>query len=106
MTTKLRTNYEYLPSLCLPGTEAALAPCEEEDRGAREDPGPSCGGVRAPSSRAEGDLRGDPTAGQEYSADPAFCPAALGSEESQELVRRRQFISRATFCWVSGFWGC
>ena len=58
-----------------------------EDRGDHGDPAPSCGGVhevrQVPSCREEEVPLGVPTAGPEYSADCAFCPAALGSEEKR-----------------------
>ena len=49
-------------------------------------PAPSFGAVRGvpgPSCRAGEDLLADPTAEQECSADSAFCPAALGSEDER-----------------------
>ena len=83
-------------TLCLPGTEVAEVPCEvedreahgvHEDRGDHGDPAPSCGGVhevrQVPSCREEEVPLGVPTAGPECSADCAFCPAALGSEEKR-----------------------
>ena len=65
---------------------AEVPPCEEEEDHADHEvpPAPSFGagrGVPGPSSReGEAPLVG-PTAEQEYSADSAFCPAALGSED-------------------------
>ena len=116
---KLTTKLSLL--LCLPETEVAEVPCEEEvhgDRGDRGDHGvredredpqdPSYGavhGVRVPSCQVVEAPLEVPTAEQEYSEESAFYPAALGSGNEGEMLENCQPRGIKTFFYLDAFHG-